>query len=170
MHAPASHSASHGIWLGACQASTAEYIPRDTSSAGSRIVSNGVSGRGGRVGSSTPIAGINHKSQARTAPNARRIRGRANSTTPINTLISSVVRINQSSIAVLELGENLLDRFDVALGQLALLRKMRDQRRHLTAEETLQEPFGFLRQHRLARHERPVEETTAVPNPSGSLL
>src|SRR5690242_9280997 len=101
-------------------------MPRDISAAGSRMASSGVSGRLRRIGSSAPIAGINHKSQARTAPKARRISGLANSTTPISTLVSSVLWINQSTIAILEVVQNLLDRFDVVLRQLALVGEMRD--------------------------------------------
>jgi len=105
---------------------------------------------------------------ATLAPKTRRISGCANNTTPINRLVSSVVRINQLTIAILELGKHLFDLFDIVLRQFLSLREVRDERCHLTIEKAIQEPIGFLCQHCLTRNQRSVEEPTTVLTPRDS--
>jgi hypothetical protein len=129
------------------------------------MVSKKDSGRGGRDGSTAPIAGINQRVQATPAPKARRIKGLASNTTPIDRLVSRVVRSSQLSIAILDLRERFFDLLDIALRQLSSLGEIRDQRRHPTIEKAIQEPFGLLDQSRFARDQGSVKEPTAVLAP-----
>src|SRR5690348_12604783 len=104
--------------------------------------------------------GSHHNRQACSMPNARRHGNRSAATISSAALRASVAvhnRCRRSIALIVELPDQALQFRDVLLRQLALFAEMRDQRRHASAEQAVQQALALLQHVAFPHKQRAIE-------------
>src|SRR5215471_6265788 len=129
--------------------------------------------RAGRNPATTAIGGASHSAYAVSAPNTRR-NGRRTAITA--TMASAITRLarrtasRSSVIALLQVGDQLLDALDLLLGERAVLGVVGHQRRELAAEQPVQQALALAGQVLLAADQRIVADPAVLADGLDGLL
>src|SRR5690242_16405050 len=110
-------------------------------------------------------SGSHHSRHACSTPNQRRHGVRSAATITSAALRASVAvhnRCSRSIAFIIELRNKPPDFADVLLRQLALLAEVRDQWRHPSAEQAIEQALALLEHITVAREQRAVQITAAI--------